>query len=645
MWEGNESLPNLVEGTGIHSIQSEESPLILDLKKKSEGTTEYFDLTTDTEVLGERPGLEDDLVAKNQSVHKLGQWPATAICGNDITSSCLYVIGVSVTVAGVYSPVGLLLVAFILYLYRGIYSEVGSALPLNGASYTLLLNTTTKVVSGLAACLTLISYVATAVVSGYSAVNYAVNLWDDLPIVPATIGLLFAFAILTILGITESSIVALIIFSIHIVTLIILEVCCIIYLFKDQSILIANFHAPSQHSIASSIFFGFGAGMLGITGFETSANFIEEQGPGVFPKTLRNMWGFVAWLNPTLAFLAVSTLSIPDIVAANTDVLAKMAQHAGGPWLRYMVSIDAVMVLSGGVLTSYVGVTGLVRRMSLDRLLPQYFLKVNRWRGTNHFIIVTFFLVCTSMFVILFGLYGGKSLDSLAGVYTIAFLSVMFLFAVGDFILKYKRRRIPRETRAIRPSIFIAMFGCIAALIANIMAAPRNLSWFAMYYTITAVIVMIMYLRAKLLKLLIHQIPKRSWTAWVLRSLIHYAHEMNHQTFIFLATSDNIALMNKAVLYVRDNEITDNLKVVHIYEDETPENLERMVSHVKTLDSIYPKMKIDFVGVKGKFEPETVNTISSIFNVPKNLIFISCPSSEFPTKVDELGGVRIITTD
>jgi len=29
--------------------------------------------------------------------------------------------------------------------------------------------------------------------------------------------------------------------------------------------------------------------MLGVTGFETSANFVEEQKPGVYPRTLRNM--------------------------------------------------------------------------------------------------------------------------------------------------------------------------------------------------------------------------------------------------------------------------------------------------------------------------------------------------------------------
>ena len=32
-----------------------------------------------------------------------------------------------------------------------------------------------------------------------------------------------------------------------------------------------------------------------------------------------------------------------------------------------MVSADAVCVLSGAVLTAYVGVTGLIRRMALDR--------------------------------------------------------------------------------------------------------------------------------------------------------------------------------------------------------------------------------------------------------------------------------------
>jgi hypothetical protein len=62
---------------------------------------------------------------KKSSDHRLGQWLATSISGNDITSSCLYVSGIAAQIAGPWTPVSLLLVALLLYLFRGIYSEVG----------------------------------------------------------------------------------------------------------------------------------------------------------------------------------------------------------------------------------------------------------------------------------------------------------------------------------------------------------------------------------------------------------------------------------------------------------------------------------------------------------------------------------------
>lgn len=100
------------------------------------------------------------------------------------------------------------------------------------------------------------------------------NLYNDLPLMVATIGVLLIFALLVLFGITESSIVALILFSIHILTLSILWICCVIHLAKDPSVLIANWNTDLEISVANAIFAGFGAGMLGITGFETSANYI-----------------------------------------------------------------------------------------------------------------------------------------------------------------------------------------------------------------------------------------------------------------------------------------------------------------------------------------------------------------------------------
>ncbi|MCH5372927.1 MAG: APC family permease, partial [Planctomycetes bacterium] len=86
----------------------------------------------------------------------LGQLPATAICGNDITSSCLYVSALSIAAAGQWAPVSLLIVAAVLYLFRRIYAEVVGALPLNGGAYNALLNTTSKFRASVAACLTIL---------------------------------------------------------------------------------------------------------------------------------------------------------------------------------------------------------------------------------------------------------------------------------------------------------------------------------------------------------------------------------------------------------------------------------------------------------------------------------------------------------
>ena len=100
--------------------------------------------------------------------------------------------------------------------------------------------------------------------------------------------------------------------------------------------------------------------------------------------------------------------------------------------------------------------------------------------------------------------------------------------------------------------------------------------------------------------------------------------------FFFSSTGD-LAHLNKAILYVRDNEQTQILKIVHVYEDESkiPLNIEE---NVKILDKCYPKMRIDFVGVKGTFSPDIIDYVSKTLNVPKNLMFIACPGKGFSTQ-------------
>ena len=407
----------------------------------------------------------------------MGQLPATAICGNDITSSCLYVSALAIIYAGKWAPLVLLLVAGVLFLYRSIYAEVVGALPLNGGAYNALLNTTSKYRASIAACLTILSYMATAVISASEAMHYTHVVWPGLPVLNATIGLLAVFMLLTIIGMTESAVVAIVIFIFHLSTLTLLLVFGTAYIYNHGlEILQLNFVAPTDGGLVTALFFGFAASLLGISGFESSANFVEEQAEEVFPLTLRNMWVAVTVFNPGMALLALALVPIDHVGIHQEALLAHMGNLSGGPWLSTLISVDAALVLSGAVLTSFIGVNGLVHRMTLDRCLPQFFLKTNR-RGTTHRIIIAFFVLSVSVLIITEG-----ELIALAGVYTISFLAVMALFGIGNILLKTKRAGLPRPHTASLVSVLVAVAAVITGLVGNAIMNPHYLGVFLEYF-------------------------------------------------------------------------------------------------------------------------------------------------------------------
>jgi amino acid transporter len=572
---------------------------------------------------------------------KLNELEATAICGNDISSSCLYVSALAITYAGQYAWLALLLVAAVLFLFRKIYGEVVGALPLNGGAYNVLLNTTSKSNASLAAALTILSYMATAVISASEAMHYLHTIWDALPVLPATIGLLGLFLVLTLLGMSESAKVAVVIFLVHLGTLTVLVGVAGWYLATHGlGTLELNFRAPLQGSIGTALFYGFSAAMLGISGFESSANFVEEQAPGVFQKTLRNMWVVVSFFNPVLALLAVGVLPLLTVGQHTETLLSYLGQVAGGRWLALLISIDAVAVLSGAVLTSFVGVSGLMKRMALDRIWPQSFLKENR-RGSNYIILSSFFALCISILLITRG-----QLGPLAGVYTISFLSVMAFFAIGNFLLKSKRRRLPRPVYATIPTVVLALLGVVVGLFGNIKLHPDHLVTFLQYFVPTMLLVVVMLERVAILKLVLHGIQRLSerWGSWsrfgrlTVRRMLR---ELNQQEFVFFTKGDNVSNLNKVMTYVVENEFTTRLKIVTLLnpgEEVVPE----LLTDVRVLDRAYEQIEVDFVIREGKFGPQLIDDLSKEWGIPKNFMFIGSPGDQFPYQISELGGVRLI---
>jgi len=671
---------------------------------------------------------------------KLGQLAATAICGNDITSSCLYVSALATMAAAHLSPFSLLIVAVVLYLFRKIYAEVVGALPLNGGAYNALLNTTSKSRASVAACLTLLSYMATAVISAIEAVHYVGSIWDGLPQIAVTIGLLAVFMMLTIVGITESAKVAIGIFITHLVTLALLLIAGLVWFLTHDAHLADNFdmQAPIQRqmiisgkmldsnarttekknevisdvemqlgngtlpkslevyfeekgvewegegvtrvegdphrfrigtgglevlvqaesteagggrerglavltesSLLVALFFGFCAAMLGISGFESSANFVEEQQPGVFPKTLRNMWIAVSILNPAMALLTLSLLPVDEVGFHKDHLLSHLGFLTAGGWLKFLISIDAALVLSGAVLTSYVGVTGLVHRMTLDRCLPQFLLKRNKRFGTTHRIVIAFFLLAVSVLLVT-----GGALEALAGVYTLSFLAVMVLFAVGNILLKVRRQRLPRPERAPWIFVVIATTAVSAAAIGIAVDQPDYFMVFLYYFIPALAVVMIMLWRVGLLKSVLSIVQYHS--RWVLqffgrisKGIERKIDEINSQQVVFFTRGDMVDNLRRAVEYVRDNEQTKRIKVVTVAEDIS--TISDKIEHdLRVLDEAYPEIDLEFVKLEGTFSPALIDRLSTEWKIPKNLMFIGSHGEKFKYDQASLGGVRLI---
>lgn len=575
------------------------------------------------------------------TINKLNELKATAICGNDISSSCLYVSALTISFAGQYAWISLLIVALVLYMFRKIYGEVVGALPLNGGAYNVLLNTSSKKIASVAAVLTVLSYMATAVISSTEAMHYLHAIFHDVPVLASAVAVLAVFTVLAIIGIGESAVVAVVIFIVHLLSLALLVAGATYFVaVNGLDTFTLNWEAPvSSRGIIYTLFMGFSVAMLGISGFESSANFVEEQEPGVFRKTLKNMWIIVSFFNPAIAILLIAIVPFAELGEHRESLLSYMGHVTGGPWLSRLISIDAVMVLCGAVLTSFVGVSGLLKRMTLDRILPNYFLKENS-RGASYRIIIVFLVLCISVLAVTRG-----DLESLAGVYTFSFLAVMALFGIGNLLLKLKRKKLPRPEKANGLTVIIAIAFIVAGFAGNVILNRDAFDTFVRYLIPALLFISLMLGRSLLIRAglgLLEYIyrPVRKVAVLSNRYLRKMHRRIYSQEFVFFTKGDDVAILNRVMQYVQNNETTRKLKIVNVKMPGTSND--DLKKDLEVLDRAYPEIHIEFLELDGTFGPELIATLSAEWGIPKNFMFIGSPGDKFSYRVSELGGVRLI---
>jgi hypothetical protein len=125
-------------------------------------------------------------------------------------------------------------------------------------------------------------------------------------------------------------------------------------------------------------------------------------------------------------------------------------------------------------------------------------------------------------------------------------------------------------------------------------------------------------------------------------SLVHEKiEEIQSQQVVFFTRGDNIANLNRVMLYIERNEHTNRVKVVNVTNapGSVPDKLRQ---DIKFLDEAYPEIDVEFVVQPGTFGPELIRRLAAEWHIPPNFMFIGCPGNGMPHSLAQLGGVRVI---
>ncbi|CEP18733.1 hypothetical protein [Parasitella parasitica] len=647
----------------FHQIQKTQNTRQQNLLKWSSVPSRYPNLSNAWEFAGWGSTYyleieQSDLDLYQQEVAKkptIGQWRATSIAGNDLIASVLYSVGPCVVQSGRYAPISMLLVAALMYPMKRIITEVATAMPLNGGTYNAMLNSTTKTTAAVAACFSILDYLATCVVSASTASAYLaaeVALPGTLTPFIVTIIILIGFSMICLLGLRESSTLTLAIFTLHAVTMSVVMVASIVMWGKQGSqTLVDNWTRVAPDPPAAElnpvlmIFKGLCIGLLGVTGFESAENYIEDLKPGTFPKVMNNMFGFLLAINAPMTLLVTVLVPVPVIQANAANAVSVLGEYAagGGRWLRLWIMVDAVIVLCAGVLTGLIGATGLVQRMASDGILPKFFLIRNRFTGSYQYIVLVFLVLSITLYAIT-----GGDTSSLSGVFAVAFLGSLSTFAVANIMIKYKRGRLPRLSRVSLLTAVCTLLVLLASLIGNIVIDPMIAEYFVIYFAVVLVVVLAMLKRCWLWELsywlfdqmgLLHRYPR--FSEKVEDFIVGQIKRIRKSPVVFFTKTDEPHVMNKAIQYIKKNEDAGQIKFIHLYQNASsiPENLE---AHHRMLDEIYPKIQIDLMFIQSDFNPATVDAISRQLNISKAQMFMACPGKDFNYSLGDFGGLRII---
>ncbi|KAF7291283.1 AAAP amino acid permease [Mycena indigotica] len=653
------------------------------------GSSTRLKLSTEDHATGE---------ARLQDIRRgrvLGQWLGSAIPGNAVLGSVFYALPAVVVVSGVYSPIAFFLATMTPFVWRPIMEELATALPMSGAPYSYLLNTSRKTLALVGATLMVLDFASTSVVSAATAsacitAEIPLSVSHHLPAAALALLILFAFAVISLSGLKESARIAAVLLLFHLLTMVVLAISACVRLglnSGEEVVLGANWRMGNAglgpRGVVRQLFDGFCLGMLGLTGLECKLSpytgsliALAHYLPGVpsytpffasapssskqattstFSRVLRNLHYPAIVLTTGMMLLVLALVPLGELLTVNGgssgNLLSLLANRAGGRWLRTLVVIDATVVLCGGVLTGILSACQLCEQLAKDRILPSMFFSTLPFTQAPYVSIILFTILCAAFYA-----SGGMSTTVVSKMFSLVWLTLMGVFPLVLLLLRFNRGRLLQSgqttTRTRLSTIFFALLITCVVFAGNVAIDVSTARYFAAYLFGVLLVFGATQNQVRMLRAVYwvyDQYPALHGRSRLGQRMVGLMGRLRQQPVCVLVKGDEINLLLHMIIYVRDNEETSCIKLVHfcgrgdeedaVGDDQVPSELE---ANAKILDEAFPEITIDLIIVQDTFSSSSVGALAKRLEIPTALMFMRCPGPRFPASVAEMG-VRIIS--
>ena len=375
------------------------------------------------------------------------------IVGADIGTSVFYGTGILYPIVGYLAPVFVLICCLMMWLFKRTYEEGLAMSPYNGGAYSMILRSMGRRAAVLAGALTFVSYLATAAVSALSGGFYLSSLFggfSNATVVLLSFIPLILFGLLNTRGIKEPAKLVTLVAILHFALLLIMVLWSTGYtIFNWSEIDFAKFKMihPTKDITFPLVMYGFAAAFLGITGFESAAQIVEElESPTMV--TVRYLYRAVVILvsltAPFISFYCLLLLAPQEVNQGLNYLLSGLASKLGGKIFLTVVVIDATLTLFAATNTAFVGFIGLATTMAKQGNLPEVLLTrvAHKFPSLQGYPAIALPFMVVSMMM---SAFVAGEVDIVAKVYEIAFLGVMVSFCIGVVLMRNRPMR--RDTR------------------------------------------------------------------------------------------------------------------------------------------------------------------------------------------------------